>query len=229
MFDVSRKELKYIVSPHEISGLKRRLSPLMRSDPHNGGQREGYRVRSLYFDTPFDTDYEEKISGCQERRKIRLRIYDPSDQTVKLELKEKNGTAQRKRSILLDREEAACMIRGEYGFLREHEEELALHLYLLMTQKCYRPKCVVEYDRYAYCLEHNETRVTFDTGLRSGESSYDIFDKNMMLYPVGGVMANTLEVKFNGFLFTYIKNELNRCQGMPTSNSKYCRGRMTLK
>ena len=56
MFDVSRKELKYIVSPHEISGLKRRLSPLMRSDPHNGGQGEGYRVRSLYFDTPFDTD-----------------------------------------------------------------------------------------------------------------------------------------------------------------------------
>ena len=42
MFDVSRKELKYIVSPHEISGLKRRLSPLMRSDPHNGGQGEEY-------------------------------------------------------------------------------------------------------------------------------------------------------------------------------------------
>ena len=64
---------------------------------------------------------------------------------MKLELKEKNGTTQRKRSILLDREEAACMIRGEYGFLREHEEELALHLYLLMTQKCYRPKCVVTF------------------------------------------------------------------------------------
>lgn len=229
MLDVSRKEFKYIVGPQEIAGLKRRLAPLMRSDPHNGGKNEGYRVRSLYFDTPYDTDYEEKTGGYHERRKIRLRIYDPADESAKLELKEKKGTNQRKRSILLDREEAERMIRGDYGCLQRRGEDLALRLYLLMTQKCYRPKCVVEYDRFAYCLAHNETRVTFDTGLRSGEGSHDIFDKNLMLYPVCGIMENTMEVKFNGFLFTYIKNELNRCQGMPTSNSKYCRARMATK
>lgn len=227
MIDVSRKEIKYRVSLQEISDLKRRLAPLMKTDRHNG--TIGYQVRSLYFDTPFDTDYEEKESGYQERRKIRLRIYDPEGQTAKLELKEKRGSAQRKRSLLLQREEAECMIRGNYGFLKERDEELAKWLYLFMMQKCYRPKCVVEYDRFAYCLEHNDTRITFDTRLRSGESCYNIFDRDLILYPVVGAMENTMEVKYNGFLFTYIKNELKRYGSMPVSSSKYCRARMVTK
>lgn len=229
MLDVNRRELKYIVSPQEILLLKKRLAPLMRSDPHNVGRGEGYRVRSLYFDTPFDTDYEEKAGGYQERRKIRLRVYDPRDKSAKLELKEKKGTVQRKRSLLLTREEAERMIRGDLYFLKEQGEPLALQLYLLMTRQCYRPRCVVEYDRFAYCLEQNQTRVTFDTGLRSGEGNYNIFDAGLMLYPVGGIQEHTMEVKFDGFLFTHIKNELNRCQGMPTSHSKYCRARMVTK
>lgn len=219
--------MKYTVSPYEISGLKRRLAPLMKSDSHNG--REGYRVRSLYFDTPFDTDYEDKAGGYHERRKIRLRIYGPEDETVKLELKEKRGSAQRKRSLLLNREEGGQMIHGQYGFLKNREEELALRLYMLMTRKCYRPKCVVEYDRFAFYLEHNDTRVTFDTKLRSAESSYNIFDRNLIMYPVSSAMESTLEVKYSGFLFTHIKNELNYCEKTPVSSSKYCRARMIAK
>lgn len=227
MIDVSRKEIKYIVSPCEISGLKRRLEPFMKSDSHNG--KAGYRVRSLYFDTPFDTDYEEKAGGYHERRKIRLRIYDPEEGTVKLELKEKRGSVQRKRSLILSREEGERMIRGQYGFLQSRDEELALQFYTLMMRKCYRPKCVVEYDRFAYYLEHNNTRITFDTKLRSGEGNYNIFDRNLILYPVGSTMENTLEVKYSGFLFTYIKNELDCCGKMPVSASKYCRARMIVK
>lgn len=227
MIDVSRKEIKYCVSPHEISGLKRRLAPLMNSDVHNG--RDGYLVRSLYFDTPFDTDYEDKAGGYLERRKIRLRVYDPEGNTAKLELKEKKGSAQRKRSLFLTKEEAGQMIRGDYGFLKSRNEELALHLYMVMTLKCYRPKCVVEYDRFAFYLDHNATRITFDTRLRSGEGNYNIFDKKMMLYPVSGVMENTMEVKFSGFLFTCLKNELNRYESIPISSSKYCRSRMITK
>ena len=93
----------------------------------------------------------------------------------------------------------------------------------------YRPKCIVEYDRFAYYLEHNDTRVTFDTGLRSGEANYNIFDKNLVLYPVRSALENTLEVKFSGFLFTSVKNELNRFEGMPVSSSKYCLARMVSK
>lgn len=227
MLDVSRKELKYKVDPYEISRLKQRLALLMKSDPHNG--KNGYRVRSLYFDTPFDTDYEDKAGGYNERQKIRLRIYDAEQESAKLELKQKKGAAQRKRSLLLSREEAQQMICGRYEILRNRQEELALWLYMFMTRKCYRPKCVVEYDRLAYYLEHNDTRVTFDMRLRSGEGNYDIFDNHLMLYPVSGAMENTMEVKFSGFLLTHIKNELNCSERMSVSSSKYCRSRLITK
>ncbi len=227
MIDVSRREIKYKISPPEISALKQRLAPIMKCDRHNG--TKGYLVRSLYFDTPFDTDYEDKVSGYNERRKIRLRLYDPEDETVKLELKEKKGSVQRKRSLLLNRREAQQMVCGRYEFLKNRDEELALQLYVLMVRKCYRPRCIVEYDRFAYCLEHNETRVTFDTGLRSSEGNYDIFDKKLILCPVRSALENTLEVKFRGFLFTPVKNELNRFEGMPVSSSKYCQARRISK
>lgn len=227
MIDISRKEIKYAVGPREIARIKQRLAPLMKSDSHNG--INGYIVRSLYFDTPYDTDFEEKVDGYDNRKKIRLRVYDPEADYAKLELKEKAGTAQRKRSLLLNRAEAEQMIRGEYGFLKGRKEELASGLYVTMTKKCYRPKCIVEYDRFAYYLDHNETRITFDTGLRAGEGNFNIFDKNLILYPVSGAGESTLEVKYSGFLFTYIKNELSPYEKMPVSNSKYCRARMVSK
>ena len=50
--------------------------------------------------------------GIGERRKIRLRIYDPGDKNAKLELKEKTGDFQRKRSLTVSREEAEQMMEG---------------------------------------------------------------------------------------------------------------------
>ncbi|MBO5209923.1 MAG: polyphosphate polymerase domain-containing protein [Lachnospiraceae bacterium] len=168
MIDVCRRELKYLVSLRDIASLKKRLSVVMEKDSHNGA--DGYLVRSLYFDSLYDTDFEEKVDGYDNRKKIRLRVYDFDSQTAKLELKEKEGSSQRKRSLLLNREEAEHLIKGEYEFLLSREEEIAHWLYTYMTMKCYRPKCIVEYDRFAYCEVVNDIRVTFDANLRATES-----------------------------------------------------------
>ena len=85
MLDVSRKELKYSLHPAEAARLKRRLSFVMQGDPHNG--TTGYRVRSLYFDTIFDGDFEDKVNGLEKRQKVRLRIYNTDAEVIKLELK----------------------------------------------------------------------------------------------------------------------------------------------
>ncbi|MGN0414737.1 MAG: VTC domain-containing protein [Agathobacter sp.] len=61
-------------------------------------QKGSYMVRSLYFDTPEDRDYFQKINEQNVRRKIRLRIYSPTDQRAKLEMKQKENIFQRKRS-----------------------------------------------------------------------------------------------------------------------------------
>lgn len=227
MLDVTRTEKKYDIGLLETADMKRRLGIFMESDPHNGEQ--GYLVRSLYFDTIQDMDFEQKVEGYDERQKIRLRVYSAQDETIKLEVKEKTDAFQRKRSLSLDREEAMRMIGGDYGFLLQREEPLARWLYTFLKVNCYRPKCIVEYDRYAYILSHNDTRITFDRNLRASESSFDIFDENLALYPVSPPGAVTMEVKYSGFLLSHLKNELSSCDKVQTSNSKYCTARMISK
>lgn len=223
MLDVSRRELKYLISPAEVVKLKQSLENVLRGDSHNG--KNGYMVRSLYFDSLSDRDFEDKVDGYDKRQKIRLRIYDVHSGQAKLELKQKEGISQRKRSLLLNREEAERMIQGDYSFLMERSETIAHQLYTHMVMKCYRPKCIVEYDRIAYCADTNDIRVTFDMNLRATESSFNIFEENLILYPVSSASEVTMEVKYNGFLFSYIKSILNHSDKMQTSNSKYCRAR----
>lgn len=227
MLDVSRKELKYSLRPTEAAKLKKRLSFVMQSDAHNG--ERGYRVRSLYFDTIFDGDFEDKVNGLEKRQKVRLRIYDAASKVIKLELKEKINTMQRKRSLSLTRKEAKRMIKADFSFLLEREEPLAHRLYGFLTCGCYRPKCMVEYDRYAFLLDENDTRVTLDANLRASEGNFDLFDENLLFYPVSSPNEVTLEVKYNGFLMTFVKNELAAVDKMRCSNSKYCRARMISK
>lgn len=227
MLDVTRKENKYDIGLIETADMKRRLGIYMESDPHNG--ETGYLVRSLYFDTLYDADFVQKVDGYDERQKIRLRVYSADAMTAKLEVKEKEDALQRKRSLSIERSEAQQMINGDYRFLLRREEPLAHWLYAFLNARCYRPKCVVEYDRYAYILEHNDTRITFDQNLRASESNYDIFDKDLVLYPVSAPGAVTMEVKYTGFLLSHLKNELNYCDKTRCSNSKYCRARMITK
>lgn len=227
MLDVQRRELKYLVNSIEMMRIKRYLEQVMESDSHNGP--EGYRVRSLYFDTMSDSDFEEKVDGYDKRQKIRIRVYDTKTQIIKLELKVKQMDMQRKYSLLLSNDEAQRMIHEDYSFLLERSEPIAHALYTKMVTCCYRPKCIVEYDRLAYTRSTNDTRVTFDQNLRATESNFNLLEEDIMFYPICKPGEITMEVKYNGFLFSYIKQAVSRVDKLQVSNSKYCRARMISK
>lgn len=227
MIDVQRKELKYIINQIEMIKLKKRLDGIMVNDIHNGFN--GYRVRSLYFDTLSDWDFESKIDGYDRRQKIRIRVYDDNAKVIKLELKAKESDRQKKSSLILSKEEAESMVQGNYTFLLQRPEKIASVLYTKMVLNCYRPKCIVEYNRYAYIRDINDIRVTFDSNLRATESNLNIFDNNIVLYSVSRNEQVTMEVKYNQFLFSYIKQEISKIDKQQISNSKYCRARMITK
>lgn len=228
MLDVSRKELKYIIGTDEIYLYKSKLEKIMDADPHNrdGG---GYTIRSLYFDTFHDNDYMEKLDGLDKRQKIRMRIYDGQTNIIKLELKAKEGDFQRKRSLSLSLEEAESMIDGDYTFLLERPEHLAHGLYTFMNTKGYVPKCIVEYDRMAFMNEFNDIRITFDMNLRALEDPSQFFKDDIESYRVADPSETTMEVKYNGFLFSYIKQTLDIVDKPRVSNSKYGRSRSFAK
>lgn len=224
--DVLRKELKYILHKGTDQKIIQRVSVLMASDSNNG--IKGYKVRSLYFDTIYDKDYHEKIEGNDNRCKIRLRIYNSSDSAINLELKEKLGSLQRKRSIRVTRQEAEKLIGGDYSCLAIRNEELAQILYHKLTQQLYMPKTIVEYNRKAYTLAVGDLRVTFDSKLTTSQRFLEFFNENLTLYPVTQPQITIMEVKYSTILPSYIIKALSISDTLQTSASKYCAARSIL-
>ena len=112
---VTREEKKFLINIDEFRSKSHYLDMLMIQDEHNG--TDGYIIRSLYFDTIYDDDFFEKLEGVETRRKIRLRIYDPKHDFAMLEMKQKQGANQKKRSLRMTKADAKALIAGEYDVL----------------------------------------------------------------------------------------------------------------
>lgn len=223
MNEVLRQEKKYLLTHEQFRYLDHLFGEALHPDMHGGPT--GYQVRSLYFDTIDERDYYEKEDGLFLRRKIRLRIYDPANDFALLEMKQKEGENQKKRSLRLSRAEAIRLSRGEYDVLLSHEDPFARECYGLLNLYCYRPKSIVEYTRKAYVAKENKTRITFDYNIRATESDMRLFAPDLNMYPVFDPYMTVMEVKYNGFLLSYIKQIISSGGKTTTSVSKYCLSR----
>lgn len=219
MRNVLRKEKKFLMDYASAAVARGRVGGVLAPDVHNGGG--GYVVRSLYFDTVHDRDYTSQAAGLEVRRKVRLRVYDPSADFALLELKQKQGDNQRKRSLVLSRTDALRLLDGGLDVLLGRPEPFALEMYGLMKSNAYYPKCVVEYDRMAFIARENSIRVTFDHAVRATSLSMDLFDPRLALMPVMDPFNVILEVKYNGFLLSYVKEALGSVDRSEISVSKY--------
>lgn len=220
---VLRTEEKYAMQFHEAIRYANRFEQIMYKDDYS--EDGSYTVRSLYFDTVDDKDFFDKINEQQLRRKIRLRIYHPTDQTVKLELKQKEGIFQKKRSLSITRQDASQLIEGNTSVLLNYHDNFANEMYTIMSMECYRPKTVIEYERKAFMAKENQIRLTFDSHIRATESCFDIFSENLLFHPVLDGSQVIFEVKYNQFMLSYIAEIIASIDGRAISSSKYCMGR----
>ena len=226
MDEVLRQEKKYLISLDRYYYLSRQFSRTLVEDTHSSG--DGYLVRSLYFDDIDDNDYEEKINGVEVRKKIRLRNYGPGSKSAKLELKQKQGIWQKKRSLTLDKDKALRLIIGDYTALLECKSDFADECFGIMSMRCYRPKAVVSYTRKVFIAKENETRITFDHNIKGTEACFDIFSHNLLENPILDPYMVVLEVKYNDFLLSYIKDIIQSSNESERAISKYCLSRSTL-
>ena len=223
MNEVYRQEKKYFMTLTDMQRLMGLLDQVMIQDPHNGAR--GYSIRSLYFDSLDERDYQAKVDGVELRRKIRLRIYHPTADFAMLEMKQKQGIYQKKRSLRIARAHAQELVAGRYDSLLTYRDPFAAECYGMMHMWCYRPKTVVEYLRKAYIAKENKIRITFDHEIRASEACLDLFSPQLNLYPVLDSFNGVLEVKYNGFLLTYIKDLVSSANRSELSVSKYCLAR----
>lgn len=226
MKEVIRQEQKYLCNLEQALRLKSQLSKVIAEDPNN--HSSGYKVRSLYFDTLVDSDFYEKGDGIENRKKVRLRIYHPNDEIAFLEIKQKQGKYQRKRSLKVSRQDALSLCKGDYSVLLYYKEDFAKECYVLMNEQLYRPKVIIEYQRFAYQLDMNETRITLDSNLYSTSSSFNLFDENLVMNEFFDQSGLILEVKFNDYLLSYVKELIQLENASLLSISKYYLGRQHL-
>lgn len=214
-----RHELKYLISEAEKEVIIRRLSPFMGADAHVRG--EGYMIRSLYFDDRFERAYEEKLAGVESRKKYRIRIYDYSDEVIKLECKHKEGQYIHKTAAALTREETQAIIDGRYDFLLGRKELLCREFYFECALNKMAPKVVVDYDRIPFVYPYGDVRITFDCGVRAGLFVDNIFDRTL---PVASVMEPgmlIMEVKFTEYIPELIRRLLPVADSAYMAYSKY--------
>lgn len=223
MLTVLRREEKYLLSLRDAMQCAARFEQILMPDEYS--RNGSYCIRSLYFDTVDDRDFYDKITEQNNRQKVRLRLYSPDDRFVKLELKQKENVFQKKRSLLISREDALALIDGRYSALLNYDELFAGEMFVLMTEGCYRPKTIIEYRRRAFMAKENNIRLTFDSDIRALEGNFNLFSTALPLYPVLPGDHVVFEVKYNQFLLSYISDIISCVDRRSVSSSKYCLGR----
>lgn len=223
MNGVLRQEKKYLLSNIEHYRYYHEFNKIFIPDTHNN--QSGYIVRSLYFDTLDNKDFFQKNMGIEIRRKVRLRIYDPHSKFAMLEIKQKQGENQLKRALKISRDDAIELTKGHYECLLKYKDPFAQECYSYMVSEGYVPVCIVQYYRQAFICKENNIRITFDRNIVATESNFNIFDEKLLMYPVFPKSNIVLEVKYNGFLLSYVKDLINQVDKISLSVSKYCLAR----
>lgn len=199
-----RHEWKYLISTTEKYLIDSRLRECMTLDPHAGDG--GYMIRSLYFDDYWNSAMEEKEAGVLMRKKYRIRIYNYSDKSIKLERKKKFGSYIYKEAAPLTRQEVEWILEGRYEFLLKSPHSLCREFYIECMSHMMRPRVIVDYEREPWILDAGTVRLTMDMNVRAAVGSYDIFDSSLPTLDVLEPGKLVMEVKYTEFLPQIIRN-----------------------
>lgn len=219
-----RSELKHVVTRAHAAIIASRLSGLLRRD-QNAGPDGRYLVRSLYFDTPENRAFHEKLEGLPIKEKFRIRLYNHDHSFIRLEKKVKHYGSGAKFKARVTEEEAQRILSDDIAFLKESEQPLLKVFYFKLKSERLIPRTVVDYYREAYFCPAGNVRVTIDSDMRASVSSTDLFDIHLPMVPIMDTGICIIEVKFDEFLPEYIRDAVQLSSCTSTTFSKYAAGR----
>ncbi|HHX03177.1 MAG TPA: polyphosphate polymerase domain-containing protein [Tissierellia bacterium] len=218
-----RHELKHEINAADYLLLKHRLRRILYPDPHADAHGE-YRVRSLYFDDPFDSALMDKVSGVDRREKFRIRYYNEDFSFIQLEKKIKRSGLGHKQSAPLSEREVRQILANDIDFLMERKEDLLKELYVKMKSRLLRPCTIVEYIREPFVHPAGNVRITLDRDIRTSMRSVDIFASDPLQLPTDEAFG-VLEVKFDQFLPEFIARAVQIGARRAGAFSKYAQSR----
>ncbi|MBQ7840194.1 MAG: polyphosphate polymerase domain-containing protein [Lachnospiraceae bacterium] len=202
-----RHEYKYMCNAMERAVLKTRVRGMMRPDSH-ADKNGAYRIRSLYFDTPEDACFYENQAGVDVRDKYRIRIYDGNAERITLEKKSKNRQMTLKQSCPIDEMLCRRLMSGEPIRITTDMTLQQKSLLSEMQGRCMRPVVIVEYLRFPFVEQNGNVRVTFDENISSSNDISRFLEPELIFRPILQKSMGVLEVKWDEFLPSYIKNHI---------------------
>ena len=209
-------ELKFLVDTRRameiMAWARNHLDPDPHADPHYG---DGYRVNSLYLDTP-QFDVFHRMDGFRQQ-KFRLRRYG-QESLVWFEQKRKRKGLVRKRRVPVGESEISARLSQPVSpdwdgiWFRNRLDEQGL-----------RPVCQVTYERFARVkfTDQGTLRLTIDGGLTACPAE----GWTIPAGPIDGVALldekRILELKFRGAMPLLFRNLVEQQQLQVTPFSKY--------
>jgi len=220
--NVKRQEIKYFFRDTDLHTIKDILSFYMIIDS-NCKNNTSYKLSSLYFDSFFNDDLNQKLNGVINRKKYRLRFYNDNFINGKFEIKRKFGNTISKSSLPLDKKQTLEILNNDFSsLLRKGYKAEAYEL----IQKIYRPKSLVTYERIAFTLPYNQIRITIDSNLRTHGYNFNLknnLTQGISLCPKG---HQIMEIKFCDSIPKIILDALSSFFVSRTAISKYTSSRI---
>ena len=213
-----RTEQKIITTVHDAVLLKRKLQLMMQTDEHCKSSL-GYTVRTLYFDTA-DNKLRENNSNEALHEEIRIRVYPDGDEKIKLQYKRTDNDVFKKESLIIDENIFYELIKGNYEVLLNIDDQKAQSFYWKLNRGL-KPKKIVDFKRFSYIQALNNIKISVDTDIRETRSSFDILDRSIITYPAAPCDMAVIDIKYDDFLFDYIKDTLRILKKFPCNYSVY--------
>tara|TARA_B100002003_G_scaffold145433_1_gene134703 strand:+ start:294 stop:998 length:705 start_codon:yes stop_codon:yes gene_type:complete len=220
----TRFELKYQLSLFEYQKIKCALAGFTDFDKYTmATPRKMYPVRSLYFDTFNYNAYVEKITGENNRVKLRLRSYyktKDSSPFVNVELKTRRGLNIIKHS--------ARVSTGEYDYFikrrrwSDNKVGVLIDFERLVLLNDLKPNLLVDYYREAHVpKDKSDVRITFDHSMRFAKSSL-LFSKSLFFRSKD--IKVIMEIKTKGEGPQWLQHIVRSYGLKAVPNSKYAIG-----
>jgi hypothetical protein len=205
--EIYRYERKYVVSESAAQAIRSFVASYLPADEHmTADQPHGYRVLSLYLDTPGFSLYRQTCNGEKNRYKLRVRFYDTRKESPAfLEIKQRTTESIHKLRAVVSKRSAEALLRGSWltpaDLLNQSEGSKRA-----LTEFCQRRErlhadgaAFVSYQREAFVSPTAEAvRVTFDRHI-AGHRYYAgdglALPDEKSAVPERGVV---LELKYNG-------------------------------
>jgi hypothetical protein len=231
-----RYEFKYILSKSLRHEIENELSHFMELDPFvKKVENNKYFVRSLYFDDPFDSFYNEKVDGLLNRTKFRLRTYSYNynkEIPIFLEIKGRyNNYVFKHRTNLKNNDyfkfiKKIKLVQNNNDIKNNYKENKIFNQFIYdFYRKKIKPCILIDYKRRPYISKYDYNfRLTFDEEIRAYKTN-ELFSKNIKLKRKVFPTYTILEIKFPKHIPAWFHRIIKTYELNRHSFSKYCKGK----